>query len=120
MAAVTLAQGGNRASSRRLWQEIRDQAEHDWLRVQAAHRLRQFDAMDQIDMLLRAASDYERALGTPPRSWEDLMRAGYLRATPIDPIGLPYVIDVTRGIITLAPESALNPLPVEPLRIESQ
>jgi len=120
VAAVTLAQGGNRASSRRLWQEIHDQAEHEWLRVQAAHRLRQFDAMDQMDLLLQAASDYERRVGTLPRTWEDLVRAGSLPAIPIDPMGYPYVIDGPRGIVTLAPESPLNPLPVEPLRIELQ
>ena len=118
VAAVTLAQGGNRASSRRLWQEIGDQAEHDWLRVQAAHRLQQFDAMDQIDMLVRAAADYERRFGAAPRSWEDLIRAGYIRATPLDPAGYAYVIDSTRGVVALGPQSPLNPLPVEPLRID--
>ena len=118
MAAVTLAQGGNRASSRRLWQEIHDQADHDWLRNQATLRLRQFEAMDQIDALLRAAVDYERRFGVSPRSWADLIRAGYLRQTPADSAGHPYVIDPTRGVVTLGPRSPLNPLPLEPDRIE--
>jgi hypothetical protein len=118
MAAVTLAQGGNRASSRRLWQEIHDQADHDWLRNQAMLRLRQFEAMDQIDALIRAAIDYERRFGASPQSWADLIRAGYLRETPADPAGHPYVIDATRGAITLDPKSPLNPLPLEPDRID--
>ncbi len=118
LAATTLAEGGNRASSRKLWQEIRDQAEHDWLRNQADTRLLQFDAMDQIDALLRAAADYERRTGTPPRTWQDLMRAGYLRQPPADPTGHAYVIDAARGAITLEPRSPLNPLPVEPLTID--
>jgi hypothetical protein len=118
LAAVTLAQGGNRVSSRRMWQEIHAQAENDWLRVQATHRLRQFDAMDQIDTLLRAAVDHERRFGTSPGSWEDLIRAGYIRATPLDPAGHAYVIDSIRGVVTLGPQSPLNPLPVEPLRID--
>jgi tetratricopeptide (TPR) repeat protein len=118
LAALTLAQGGNRASSRKLWQEIHDQAEHDWLRNQAETRLLQFDAMDQIDALLRAAADFERRSGMPPRSWEDLMRAGYLRQPPADPAGHVYVIDAERGAITLGPLSPLNPLPTEPLTID--
>jgi tetratricopeptide (TPR) repeat protein len=118
VAAVTLAQGGNRASSRRLWQEIHDQADHDWLRNQATLRLRQFDAMDQIDQLLRATIEYERRFGASPRSWADLIRAGYLRGIPADPMGHPYVFDATRGVITLEPRSPLNPLPVEPLRMD--
>ena len=118
MAAVTLAQGGNRASSRALWQEIERQADHDWLRNQAALRLKQFDAMDQIDALIRAAIDYERRFGASPRSWEDLIRAGYLRQVPVDPTGHEYVIDSARGTIRLGPRSRLNPLPLEPDRID--
>ena len=118
MAAVTLAQGGNRASSRLLWQEIQRQADHDWLRNQAALRLKQFDAMDQIDALIRAAIDYERRFGASPGSWADLIRAGYLRQVPIDPAGHEYVIDPDRGAITLGPKSPLNPLPLEPDRID--
>lgn len=120
MAAVTLAQGGNRASSRRMWQEIHDQADHDWLRNQAARRLTQFDALDQIDALIRAAIDYERRFGGSPGSWADLVRAGYLRQTPVDPAGHPYVIDGNRGTITLDPRSPLNPLPLEPDRMEQR
>ena len=118
LAAITLAQGGNRASSRKLWEEIRAQAEHDWLRNQADTRLLQFDAMDQIDALLRAAAEYERRAGVPPRTWQDLIRAGYLRQPPADPTGHVYVIDAARGAITLGPLSPLNPLPVEPLTID--
>ena len=118
IAAVTLAQGGNRASSRRLWEEIQRQADHDWLRNQAALRLKQFDAMDQIDALIRGAIDYERRFGASPRAWADLIRAGYLRQTPVDPEGHPYVIDPARGAITLGPQSPLNPLPLEPDRID--
>ena len=118
MAAVTLAQGGNRASSRRLWQEIHDQADHDWLRNQATLRLSQFNAMDQIDALIRAAVDYERRFGASPQSWADLIRAGYLRQPPVDPAGHPYVIDAARGTIGLEPRSPLNPLPLEPDRID--
>jgi tetratricopeptide (TPR) repeat protein len=118
VAAITLAQGGNRASSRRLWQEIAEHADHEWLRVQAAHRLQQFDAMDQIDALLRAAIEYERRFGRSPVSWQDLIQAGYIRGIPVDPAGHPYTINANRGTITLSPASPLNPLPVEPFRID--
>lgn len=118
MAAITLAQGGNRASSRRLWQEIHDKAEHDWLRTQGAVRLQQFDAMDHIDILRRAAADYERRFGAPPRTWQDMIKAGYLRRPPVDPLGHVYVIDADRAAIAPGPLSPLNPLPTEPIRID--
>src|SRR5262249_33330869 len=46
LAAVTLAQGGNRASSRVLWTEIGRNADAEWLRDQASFRLKQLDALD--------------------------------------------------------------------------
>ena len=114
LAAVTLARGGNRASSRRLWQEVLAGADEDWLLRMARERLLQLDALDQIDGLRRLAIDYERRMQRPLQSWTQLQQAGYLRGVPRDPEGVPYLLDGARGVITLAPDSPLNPLPVEP------
>ena len=119
LAAVTLAQGGNRASSRQLWQQVNDSADVDWLRTQARLRLRQLDALDQIDALRTIAAAYERRTGLRLRSWDDLVRSGYLRGVPRDPAGYLYRLDTARGRITLAPDSSLNPLPTEPVSLSS-
>lgn len=111
MAAVTLAQGGSRESSRRLWQEVAKTAEADWLRAQARYRLSQLDAMDQITALEGIVKLYEQRTGLPARSWLDLDRAGYLRGTPVDPERHPYQLNVPGGTVTLDPASPLNPLP---------
>jgi tetratricopeptide (TPR) repeat protein len=115
LAAVTLAQGGSRASSRRLWHEILDNADHDWLRAQAEIRLRQFDAMDHLDMLQAAAADFERRFGMWPRSWQDMISAGYIVRIPVDPAGYYYLLDPVTRTMILGRQSPLNPLPVEPL-----
>jgi hypothetical protein len=117
LAAVTLAQGGSRESSRRLWQEVHSGADVEWLRSQAELRLRQLTAMDQIDQLSAAAQAYEARLGVPVTSWRDLIRAGYLRGVPLDPAGQPFVLDAAQARITLSPQSPLNPLPTEPIAI---
>ena len=111
MAAVTLAQGGNRESSRRLWQEVLNTAEADWLRTQARFRLTQLDAMDQIAALQGLVHAYRDRAGALPSSWIDVVRAGYLRGIPVDPERRPYVLDPVSGIVTLDPMSPLNPLP---------
>jgi len=51
MAATTLAQGGDRRSSRQMWTAIRESAEVDWLRQDAERRLIQLRALDDIDAL---------------------------------------------------------------------
>jgi hypothetical protein len=110
LAAVTLAQGGNRQSSRLLWQEVA-KSEVDWMREQARFRLAQLDALDQIDALSRVVAAYRERFGPPPASWLDLVNAGMLRGIPVDPERTPYVLDPSTGAVTLSPMSLLNPLP---------
>jgi tetratricopeptide (TPR) repeat protein len=112
MAAVTLAQGGNRESSRRLWQEMLNSPDADWVAGQARFRLSQLDALDQIEYLERIVGAYTQRAATRPQSWADLARAGYLRGVPVDPERYPYHLDPQRGTVTLDPASPLNPLPL--------
>ncbi|HEY3157904.1 MAG TPA: hypothetical protein VGJ78_03005 [Vicinamibacterales bacterium] len=111
LAAVTLAQGGNRASSRTLWTEIARSGDADWLRDQATFRLKQLDAMDGIDFIERIVQQYRARTGMFPASWSDMIRGGFLRGVPPDPTGTPFRLDPSTGMVTLDPSSSLNPLP---------
>ena len=112
LAAVTLAQGGNRQSSRLLWQEVVKTSEVDWLKVQARFRLAQLDALDQIEALSRVVAAYRERTGRLPAAWLDLVNAGMLRGIPVDPERTPYSLDPSTGAVTLDPKSPLNPLPL--------
>jgi tetratricopeptide (TPR) repeat protein len=92
LAAVTLAEGGHRAGSRALWQQLA-QAEEEWLRSAAQLRLAQLDAMDVMD------------------DWRRARDAGLRPALPVDPAGTPFEIDPATGDITLSRSSHLFPLP---------
>jgi tetratricopeptide (TPR) repeat protein len=111
LAAVTLAEGGDRRSSRILWESLLNGGDNDWLRREAERRLGQLDAMDQLDVLKEAAQRYALATGRVPASWQDLIRAGYLRSEPYDPTGTPYRIDQPPGVVRLSRASPLYPLP---------
>ncbi|MEW6320918.1 MAG: hypothetical protein AB1635_07505 [Acidobacteriota bacterium] len=93
LAATTFASGGDRRSSRQLWQQLQDTADNDWLRRTAAMRLAQLDAMDLLDRL-NAAADR-------------------VRGVPVDPAGVPFERDAD-GRFRLSPQSPLWPLPQEP------
>jgi hypothetical protein len=112
LAAVTLAQGGDRRSSRVLWQSLRESADNDWLRKNAGFRLAQLDALDAIDQLTVVVSAFRARTGQFPASWDVLVRARLLRAIPVDPSGAPFVLDPASGAVTLAAASSLHPLPV--------
>jgi hypothetical protein len=114
MAAVTATQGGDRRASRLLWQVQLDNAENDWVRNNAILRLRQLDSLDQIDALTDASRTYASRTGRIAARWEDLIRAGLVPGVPHDPSGVPYLIDPDTGVVTVAPESPLYPLPVGP------
>jgi hypothetical protein len=112
LAATTLAEGGDRRSSRQMWQQIYDTADHAWLRNNARLRLAQLEALDQLDALAGLVARYRAATGVPPRSWQDLVAAGLLRAAPADPSGTPFILDPASPTgASLAPESPLFPLP---------
>ena len=93
LAAVTLAEGGQRDASRALWLQLA-KADESWLRESAALRLAQLDAME----IMEAWARFRRERGvTPP--------------VPVDPSGTPFTIDPATGDITIARESKLFPLP---------
>jgi len=112
LAATTLAQGGDRKSSRAMWQAIWQSAEVDWLRTDAARRLAQFQALDVIDALQRTVDDYRRRTGQTP-DWPSLVRARALRGIPLDPAGVPYELTAD-GRVRLSERSSLWPPPDEP------
>ncbi len=114
LAAVTLAEGGDRRTSRLLWRALSQSAENDWLRRDAQRRLLQLDALDQVDQLQAVVARARAAGLTAPWSWAQLLQAGTLGTVPIDPTGVPYVIDMTSGRVDAGRDSPLWPLPTEP------
>lgn len=114
LAAVTLAQGGNRNASRQMWRHIAETEGDEWFRTEAVRRLNQLDALDQMDELGRIVAAYRSRAGRAPRGWEDLVAAGMLRGVPRDPLGSPYRL--SGDGVALEPTSRLLPLP-DPARL---
>lgn len=110
LAAVTLAEGGHRAASRTLWQQLA-QAEEPWLRDAAGLRLAQLDAMDVIDSIQVQVQAYRQAHPGEPVTWERLAAAKVLPGIPLDSSRTPFVLDPATGAIAVARESKLFPLP---------
>jgi hypothetical protein len=104
LAANTLAQGGDRQSSRMMWESIRQSAEIGWLRHEAEKRLAQLKALDDIDALQKQVDEFIARNGRVPARWA---------VVPRDPSGTPYEIDA-QGHVRLSPRSPLFPLPTEP------
>jgi hypothetical protein len=114
LAAATYGKGGDRQTSRMLWQQLYQTADNQWLHNNAELRLTQLDALDQIDQLERIVSEWTRRTGAPPASWQVLVRTGWLRGEPLDPSGSLYLLDARTGRVNVRRDSKLYPLPTEP------
>ena len=116
LAAVTLAEGGNRTASRLMWQQILRTATDDWFRTEAERRLKQLDAMDQIEQLQRVVAAFTERNGRAPSGWTELARDGYVRGAIVDPNGEPYRLE--GSAVNLDPQSRLLPLPWEGQKVQ--
>ena len=119
LAAATLAEGGDRRTSRFLWRALAQSADNEWLQRDAQRRLQQLDALDGIDALDAVVARATKAGLSAPWSWAALLAEGHLTSVPFDPSGTPYVINMTTGKVTLSNRSALWPLPSEPRTLSS-
>jgi hypothetical protein len=113
LAATTLAQGGDRRSSRQMWTAIRDSAEIDWMRSDAERRLVQLRALDEIDALQPRVNAFAARTGQRAPTWSELARAGVVPGVMADPTGTPYEL-TSDGVVRLSQSSPLWPPPEEP------
>jgi hypothetical protein len=113
LAATTLAEGGDRRSSRLMWTSIKESAEIDWLKNDAERRLIQFDALDQIDHLQQVLDHASATAGATLTDWMPLVRSRELPGLPVDPSGTPYEINA-QGRVVISQRSPLMPMPKEP------
>lgn len=110
-AASMAVRGGDRASARQMWQQLRDHTDIDWFKESADWHLAQFDAMDAIDRLNEIVWRYKAATGRMPASWNELIAARALTRVPVDPTGTAFELDSVNEDVDLASSSALWPLP---------
>ncbi len=116
LAATTLAQGGDRQSSRTMWQAILQTADIDWLRQQAERRLLQLKALDEMDVIQSRLDRLAGLRGVPPGDWQTVVRAGVFPGPPLDPSGRQYEL-TSDGHVRVSQSSPLFPLPAEPERL---
>ncbi len=110
LAVTTRVQGGNRTGARQTLQELLESPEA-YIRQFAERALLQLQALDAIDLLQHAVSEYHGRFGRYPAGWVDLVKAGLLPAIPVDPARVPYAYDAVTHTVSLARGSPLGPLP---------
>jgi hypothetical protein len=112
LAAVTLTRGGDRLGARALWEQMLRTGEHEYLRRIAEYRLAQLRVLDELDALNATLARARDEGGRPLTSWTPLAVRGLIqRDPPVDPAGVPYMIDPATGRATVSDRSPFYPLP---------
>ncbi|MCI0355347.1 MAG: hypothetical protein L0099_09975 [Acidobacteria bacterium] len=104
MAAAMAQYGGERDVARRLWEYIYASSEDEFIRQNAAKRLRALNVDDAIVALEQVVEAYRQRTGRLPASWYELVQAGYVRGVPIDPLGLPLKLQRDGRIELVRPD----------------
>ncbi len=110
-AGRTLARGGERETARELWKIYYQTAENEQMRHNAQVHLQQLDALDQLEALTERAGKYKERFGHFPKSWQAMVEARYLLRIPVDPIGVPYVLNPRDEKAEVSEDSFLSALP---------
>ena len=106
-AGRVLTQGGDRQTARQLWQIIYNVAENDQIRGNAVIHLQQLDALDAVDSLTTLVRKFQEDHGHFPQSWDELIQANLIPGAPLDPTGVPYVINPWEESVEISIKSAI-------------
>jgi hypothetical protein len=106
LAAMCLAKGGHRDSSRAIWRQIYEQSEGP-MRDNALQHIVVLDAYDVADALQGLVAEVERRTGRRPEDLEELRAAGLIRRAPVDSSGAPFLYDRQSGTVRVSPHSKL-------------
>jgi hypothetical protein len=107
LAADLVAKAGDRVSSRRMWQQMLEQAEEGIIRENARYRLRILDTLDTLDALAAQVAACRRRTGRLPVRLEELRAAGLWRGSLTDAAGVPFGYDQNSGKVSISPRSPL-------------
>ena len=107
LAAELLTQGGDRAMSRRIWQQMYDESEPGAIKQNARTHLQLLDTAEMVTLLQARVGEFERRLGRRPHALAELVAAGFVREVPPDPAGTPFEYDQNTGLVGVSKKSVL-------------
>jgi len=110
LAALTLAQGGDRQGARRLLTELLT-ADESYIRSAAERSLAQLETLDRIDAVSAEVEKFHAAAGRYPLGWDDMIRARIIPGQPLDSSGAPLEYNPETHAVTVSSKSTLFPLP---------
>jgi tetratricopeptide (TPR) repeat protein len=107
LSADFLGRQGDRATARRIWQQMYDESEEGAIKQNALTHLRLLDTAEMRERLQAKVREFEQAMGRRPASLAELAQRGFVRSVPDDPSGVPFEYDAKTGAVTASRQSVL-------------
>lgn len=99
MAAAMRERGGDVNTARYLWLQTYENTEDRFIKDNAAKHLLALRVDQDVEQLERLVEQFRARHGRAPQSVGELVAAGLLPGTPVDPSGAPYVIRDGRVLV---------------------
>ncbi len=112
LAAMAFSKDGAIETARAIWQRQYREATRADVRENARNRLMSLQVAEDLWTLEFLVEKYSAAKGGLPCDLRDLVTAGFLRAAPADPTGVPYAYDQSTGAVHLSPDSTVSLFPL--------
>ena len=100
MYAEMYNHAGDKATSLRVWSEIFETSEDDYVRRVAWNHVHDLKVEVELDLLRRAVTRYSERSGAPPPRLSVLGPVDGIAGVPLDPEGNPYEYDPVRGEVS--------------------
>jgi len=114
MAAQMQARGGSRDLAREIYRRMYEEAADEQIKTLALKRLAQLDSLEERDAIRRVLADFQARFGRCPAAWREIapsLRAARFKTdasgAPLDPAGVPYVLDAAACDVELNERSPI-------------
>jgi tetratricopeptide (TPR) repeat protein len=104
LAAQMAQRGGDVQTARMLWSATYETSKDKMIRENAVSHLRALQVDEDITLLEKVVSEYQKRTGRQPGGFRELISAGWLRDTPLDPMGNPYVLSADGRVLVRHPD----------------
>ncbi len=104
LAAAMAQHGGDRETARLLWTTTYQTTQDKLIRQNALKHLRALRVDEEVDQLESVVRQWRERNGRHPENFLELVRAGWLRRIPVDPLGYPYKLRPDGGVEVQSPD----------------
>jgi len=105
LAAEMAQNGGDVQTARSMWNITLETTEDAMIKKNAQQHLQALDVDQTVPKLEDMVRQFREKTGVQPTNFLPLVKAGWLRGIPTDPLGHPYKIDPQGRVVVQDPES---------------